>query len=125
MSLPEKAVPLSVAVTAITNYRASIQGTAGTPIHAFLLKHSDIMGVLQILPKGIKMKYDRFRGYLGTTGTGAGLSWHLYVCPVDDSEDQNDIILETDDGIAYVYDFNTPCPTVCDRNYSPLNNIQL
>lgn len=122
--LPDKAVLLSEAVAAITNYRLRIKNDPEPHLHAFLLVHSDIMNVLEMhdVPE---MKYDRFRGYLGLKENEGTMEWHFYVCPVDSSVDQNDIILKLDDGTPYVYDFNTPCPTTCAQNYSPLNDIRI
>lgn len=120
MPLPH-AVPLEEARTAIRNYRDSIKNTPLPHLFGFLIIHADIFEALGIDPTGITPTYEKFRVYVGQTEmAGMGIEWHLYLVPVTPAG--IDVIPVDNEGIQFVYDFNSPCPATCDVT-SPLYNV--
>lgn len=99
-------------VNTITLERAQSWATTwrlNSPLKGFLIPKADIEQMYQ------DQGDVDIRAYLGIDEEG---NPHLMLVGVIDNEDQIDA-----DHNKYIYDFTTPCPTMCDPN-SQLNNFK-
>jgi hypothetical protein len=96
------ATAVSTASAETKNWRTFIDALTTTPIHGVKIPMDSISAVMDNAVNGI-----RVYGALKTQGDPT--SFHVYVVAID--ENGNDII--TLNGNSEVYNFSSPCPTMC------------
>lgn len=123
--------PLKDAQKCIHNYIANARKSGikdENIIRAYTVKAEDVIDTLQIKSGDggvLASTYSHFRAYIGQQPEIENLSkytFKLFLVPVQqdaNSGEYIDIIPTEENGEAYVYDFNTPCPNSCDFS-SPL-----
>ncbi len=132
--LPANAVTLDSATTAISRYadylikkfhlnNDSLKSVfLSSAPRAFLIRKSDLMGVIGGCKPDGSISFPAARAYLGMD---ASMNIHLYMTPtISTTEAQNvfnDTLLATARGVQYVYDLILPCPNTCDQNGSALD----
>lgn len=119
-AVPQPGIPEAVAVTYTTNYRNYISGIDKDPnyIRAFNIPMSDIQSLADFT------RCPSVRAYLGMSDPKDISTLKLVLVPVDSFN--NDILsiqvpgnAGEDEDQSSIYDFTSPCPSICDIN-SPL-----
>jgi hypothetical protein len=114
--IPSPGIPEAVGVDYTTNYRTYISGIDPSPdyIRAFNIPMADIASLADFT------QCSSVRAYLGMSTPGDISTLKLVLVPVD--RKNNDILsIPIPDGSTQssIYDFTSPCPTICDIQ-SPL-----
>lgn len=115
-NFPSPGIPESVGVDYTTNYRTYISNIDPSPdyIRAFNIPMTDVASLAEFT------KCTSVRAYLGMSTPGDISTLKLVMVPVDDKN--NDILsIPVPGGTTQssIYDFTSPCPSICDIN-SPL-----